>query len=87
MRIIEYYLKKIHIRPSDKVVWSEIVKIISDYLCIPEKFFKITYKKGEITVFSQESIIKNELFLNKEKIFKRINETLGEKITERIIFK
>lgn len=87
MKLLKYYLEKIKIKPSDVVIESQTTKLISGYFGVPESFFEIKCKKKEITICSRESIIKNELFLNKENILKKLNEVLGQKEERKIIFK
>jgi len=75
---IERKLKEVDIVHS----WEELLgKTIASYTR------NISLKYGIIYLEISSSVVKNELFLMREEICRKLNEKAGEEIVKRIVFK
>ena len=75
---IGHKLKEVDVVQS----WEELLgKTIANYTK------KVTLKSKILFVEINSSVVKNELFMMREEIRKKLNEKAGEEMVEKIIFK
>ena len=73
-----------HIRVGiDKIKIQEAWKIVMGKN-IEKYTSNVRYKKGVLTVKLKSSVLKEELFFEKEKVIKLLNENLGKKYIQEI---
>ena len=84
--IIPKVINKIKLRENldDSAVREQAEKIIKKNTPDVEVFF---YQNKSLYIRCQDSIIANELFLNQEKIKKKINKFLSQEAIEKLIIK
>ena len=73
-----------HIRVGiDKIKIQEAWKIVMGKN-IEKYTSNVSYKKGVLSVKLKSSVLKEELFFEKEKVIKLLNENLGKKYIQEI---
>jgi len=75
-----------NLKPASKNIEEEAKKIISHFVGIDEGF-DVVYRKNDLIIKTNSSVLKNEIFLKKESIQSSLKEKLGEKIFLNIWFK
>ncbi len=66
-----------NLRPPAKTVAEESKKIIGEILNIPHSYYEVEYKKPDLVITCGSSVLKNEIFLKKDEIIKKLKERLG----------
>ena len=73
------YLKRfVGLTPPDDFIKEEVLKIVKDKIGIDLNKKEITISNGVIYI-KTTPIIKNEIFINREKILQNLKQTLGIK--------
>ena len=77
------------VRIDDKTVFFIFKKVIQDEFGMVglEKFFPDYYAKETLFIRAENSVWANELWLNREKIIKKMNQEFGEDIILKLKFK
>ena len=74
--IAKYLEKFFIISPPGKFYQKEIIKALNEILNINLSENDIEYRFGVIYIKNNNTSLKNEIFLNKEKILRQINQKL-----------
>jgi len=84
---ISGYLEKFFtITPPGKFYQKEVVKALNEVLKIELLENDVEYRFGIVYIRSSVQILKNEIFLNKEKIIKQLNQKIKRDIIKDIRF-
>ncbi len=86
-QISQLLLKFKNLKPPKKAIEDEVRKIIEEKINIPSDSYRVVFKKPNITISSQNPVLKNEIFIHEENILKKIKEKFGEKTEIKIFFK
>jgi len=85
--VIKEYLQEANIEKKLKEVelinsWEEIVG-----KPVANRTEKISIKEGKLIVYLKSSVVRNELFMMREKLLEELNKRAGEKLIKEIILK
>jgi len=85
--VIKEYLQEANIEKKLKEVelihsWEEIVG-----KPVANRTEKISIKKGKLYVYLKSSVVRNELFMMREKLLEELNKRAGEEIIKEIVLK
>ena len=84
---ISGYLEKFFtITPPWKFYQKDVVKALNEVLKIELLENDVEYRFGIVYIRSSVQILKNEIFLNKEKIIKQLNQKIKRDIIKDIRF-
>ncbi len=86
LNIGDYLARFKKLKPPADFVKSEIIKIIKDILGADLKATDITCKGGVIYIKSKNPVLKNEIFIKKEKILEALGKKLGTLSPKEIRF-
>ena len=75
------------LNPPGETIEKDLKSIISALLSVSEDSFNIRFKKPNIVISSNTSSLKNEIYMNKERIVRELNKKMGKKCFEQIYFK
>lgn len=85
--VIKEYLQEANIEKKLKEVelihsWEKIVG-----KPVANRTEKISIKKGKLYVYLKSSVVRNELFMMREKLLEELNKRAGEEIIKEIVLK
>ncbi|MDD5033090.1 MAG: hypothetical protein PHC85_03210, partial [Candidatus Pacebacteria bacterium] len=71
-KVSDFLFKFFNFPPPSELIEGEIKKIIENELGIKPEFYKLSVKNKKIFLSSVNPVIKNEIYINKNKILKKI---------------
>lgn len=85
--VIKEYLQEVNIEKKLKEVelinsWEEIVG-----KPVANRTEKISIKEGKLIVYLKSSVVRNELFMMREKLLEELNKRAGEELIKEIVLK
>lgn len=84
---ISNYLEKFFlISPPKNFYQNEITKILNEILSVNFSENNIDFRFGVVYIKNNNQALKNEIFLNKEKIIKALNQKIKNNIIKDIKF-
>ena len=84
---ISNYLEKFFtISPPKKFYQGEIIKTLNEIMGIELSEGDVEYRFGVIYIKNNNQILKNEIFLNKEKIIQQLNQKIKNDRIKEIRF-
>jgi hypothetical protein len=86
-KISEFLIKFKNLKPPGELVEKELKDIISDTINIPKDCFEVSFNKPNIVISSDISALKNEVYINKDKITKNLKDKLGEGCFKEVMYK
>jgi len=86
-RIAEFLSRFRNLRPPQKAIEEEAKKIIMEKTNLSENSFSIIFKKPNLTVITQNPVLKNEIFLFRESILSRLKNKFGPNTEIKIFFR
>jgi len=78
-----------NIKTPNSVVVEEAERAIKEVLGIdiPNNYYKIVFNKPYLTISSSVSVLKNEIFINREKIVEKIKNKINKNTPIKILLK
>ena len=86
-KIIEFLDRFKNLNPSKELVEQKTKKIIKELLNIPDSYYRVLFIKPNLTIIASGSVLKNEIFIKKEEVLKRLKNEFGKKAPLEILFK
>jgi predicted nucleic acid-binding Zn ribbon protein len=85
--VIEDYLRALRLK--NRVKEFELIRHWEELLgpVISSKITRIYIKERVLFVQIQSAVLRNELFMQQEKLLRTLNEKSGQKIIDRIVFR
>lgn len=85
-RLVEFLDKFRNLKPPEKAIEDETRKIIKEKINISDSY-NVVFKKPNLTITSHNPVLKNEIFIHKEKILIDLDDKFGKKTPIKIFFK
>jgi predicted metal-dependent RNase len=88
MKKITQFLERFkNIKPGYGIIEESAREIIKDRLNIKEDSFSISYNKPNLVIKTENSVLKNEIYLRKDEIINELRKKLGKRAELKLWFK